>query len=62
MPYAPDGQFFAPKRSKFRCDVCARHFAEDAVPWPNNDGKRICRDCRAEAMNRARNALQLTND
>lgn len=48
MPLGRNGDWIPSKRSQHRCDGCRRHFAEDAVPWPNGNGQRICRDCREE--------------
>lgn len=49
-PYALDGSYRPSRPSDCYCSVCRRVFAADAVPTPYADGRRICRDCRWQAV------------
>lgn len=53
MPWI-EGVFRPSRASKYHCLSCHRVFAADAVPAPDADGTRICRDCRWDYLRRGR--------
>lgn len=48
MPYDENGEYYRMKASTLKCAVCELKFLAGREPRPDQNGRRVCRDCRCK--------------